>query len=88
MLISIDIIGFLECSCHIWVPQLVYFDMSSKFGLHVIVYFVGPPPSDDLSSKMAPHFSLQAVTVPIGTNCILGMRKCILCSLYNAMITR
>jgi hypothetical protein len=26
MPISIIIIACLECSCHIWVPQLVYFD--------------------------------------------------------------
>jgi hypothetical protein len=26
MPISINIIAYLECSCHIWVPQLVYFD--------------------------------------------------------------
>jgi hypothetical protein len=26
MPISINIIACLECSCHIWVPQLVYFD--------------------------------------------------------------
>jgi hypothetical protein len=34
--LSINTIACLECSCHIWVPQLVYFDKIH----HVHVHFV------------------------------------------------
>jgi hypothetical protein len=74
MPITINIIACLECSCHIWVPQLVYFDKIHDTRKQILNFrFFSNAQSDSfrgrVGSHMTKHFDFKAYLPPKFNNC-------------------